>query len=160
MISIWCRQLIGILSIVSVFFTISIRNSVFISSQFIEKMKSFPTEVKLIPYSIGSILSFLIVINGWNWSLFVFVFLMLNVWHLSTWMIKLAQVVHLIKTLHKSWLSLPNAVTVAVSANWNQYFGDKQSWDTYPVHSTFSDLMVLIKELTIRFNSKGNRLSP
>ena len=106
------------------------------------------------------IFSFLIVMNGWNWPLFVFVFLMQNVWHLSTWMIKSAQVVHLIKTLHKSWLSSSNAVTMAVSsANWNQCFGDKQSWYTYPMHSAFSDLTVSIKILTIRLKSNSDRLS-
>ena len=98
--------------------------------------------------------TFLIVMNGWNWSLFVFVFSMLNVWHLSTQMIKSAQVVYLIKMLHKSWLSFSNGAIVAVSSEyWNQCFGDKQPWYTYPMHLAFSDIMVLIKVLTIRLKT-------
>ena len=53
--------------------------------------------MKFLPLSIGGILSLLIVMNGWNWSLFFFVFLMPKLWHLLTPMIKSAQAVHLSK---------------------------------------------------------------
>ena len=138
MISILWRHLIGSLSIMWTYFTISLRNYIFY-------LVTVHWEIEILPFSIGSILSFLMLMNSWNWSLFVFAFLMANVWHLSTRMIKSPQVVHLIKTLHKSWLSFSNAITMAVlSANWNQCFGDKEPWYTYPMHSTFSELTVLI----------------
>ena len=86
--------------------------------------------------------------------------LMPNVWHLSTRMMKSAQVARLIKMLHKSWLFFSNFVTVAVSSvNWNHCFGDKQPWYKYPMHSTFSDLKLLIKVMTIWLKSNGDRLS-
>ena len=72
-------------------------------------------------------------------------------------MIKSAHVDHLRNALHKSWLSRSKAVTIAVSAaNWNQCLVDNAPLYTWPIHSTFSDLIVLIKVLTIKLNNKGD----
>lgn len=63
--------------------------------------------------------------------------------------------------LHSVWLSSSlDIISAGPSANWNQCFVKRELALAYPRQLIFSVLIVFFKVLTIKLNSKGNRLSP
>ena len=89
--------------------------------------KSFPEYVKLLFISVDGICSFAIFRQGVYWVKSVPTFLISNILHLSTIIIKPAHDDHFVNASTRYWLSLSRVVKIAVSsANCSQCFGGIQ----------------------------------
>ena len=81
--------------------------------------------------------------------------------HLSTRIIRAAQLHHFVNTFNSSWQSSSVLVAIALSsANWNQCLGISMLEKVYPIHLTRSWSTVFIRVLTTKLNNSRLKQSP
>ena len=124
------------------------------------KWEWFTKVYKWFSNSTGGIISLLLIMYGLNWQPLHPFFLTPNVVHLSTRIIRAAQLHHFVNTFNSSWQSSSVLVAIALSsANWNQCLGISMLEKVYPIHLTRSWSTVFIRVLTTKLNNSGLKQS-